>query len=723
MIATDRPKAPQIAPPGEGTIAQRVAADLGLRPSPLNDWHFSRLAIVVVRQSDLQQILNHIESRQRQYALVDLAVALGWPRDRILLIDEDQGKSGKTSECRTGFHRLLAEVTMDHVGLILGIEMSRVARNNKDWHNLIEMCAIFGTLLADEDRIYDPRDADDRLLLGFKGTISEYELVLMHNRLERGRLHKANRCALFLDVPWGYVKLPTGEVVRDPDEQVQATVELIFDKFDQLGSCRRLHRHLVRNGICVGIRVHRGPRRGQLEWHPPTPGMLSRMLHHPIYAGAYSYGRRRVDHKRTATSGGKIKMREVPMSEWMVLQRDRLPAYITWERYETNLQRLLQNSLRPGFPGVTRAGKALLTSLLRCGGCGARMCVGYRSRSTAYYGCVRRKNEGSKCCGLEAGVVDDLVVQQVLHALEPATLELSVKAIQDVHQERERLHRHWKQRLERATYEAERAERQYQAVEPENRLVARSLERQWEEALRKRRDLGEEYDRYLKEQPAQLGEDQRARILALSSDLPALWNAPETTAADRKDIIRLVVERVVVHVRADSERAEVVISWRGGATTCHQIIRPVSRYESLGSYDQLMNRIIEMRQQGQTIKRIAVQLNTEGYRTPRSRKGYTSTSVRKLLSRGELTRGRIPTRQLERHEWWLPDLARELPMSADKLRDWALRGWVRSRQIAPRGLWVIWADGRERQRLRKLRAASKRGQPAKGAPVREKDIR
>jgi hypothetical protein len=338
------------------------------------------------------------------------------------------------------------------------------------------------------------------------------------------------------------------------------------------------------------------------------------------------------------------------------------------------------------------------------------MYASYRSKSTAYYACRRREDEGSTCRGLEAGVVDDLVAQQVLRALEPATLELSLKAIEDVHRERERLHRHWKQRLERATYEAQRAERQYQAVEPENRLVARSLERQWEEALRQQRDLGEEYDRFLKEQPPQLSEDQRARILALSSDLPALWNAPETTAADRKEIIRLVVERVVVHVRADSERAEVVISWRGGATTRHPIIRPVSRYESLGRYGELMDRIIALRQEGQTIKQIAAQLNAEGYRTPRSRKGYTSTSVRKLLSRGELTRGRIPSRQLDRHEWWLPDLARKLAMSANKLRDWALRGWVRARQVPPRGLWVVWADGRERQRLRRLRAASNGGQ-------------
>jgi hypothetical protein len=242
--------------------------------------------------------------------------------------------------------------------------------------------------------------------------------------------------------------------------------------------------------------------------------MLSRMLHHPIYAGAYSCGRRRVDPKRTAASGGKIKMREVPMAEWMVLERDRLPAYITWDRCEANLQRLLQNWQCRGSLGVPRNGRALLTSLLVCGACGRRMYASYRSKSTAYYGCVRRKNEGSSCCGLEAGVVDEFVSQQVLRALEPATLELSLRAVDDVHQERERLHRHWKQRLERATYEAERAERQYQAVEPENRLVARSLERQWEEALRKQRNLEEEYDRFLKERPLQLSDDQRARILA-----------------------------------------------------------------------------------------------------------------------------------------------------------------------------------------------------------------
>jgi hypothetical protein len=351
--------------------------------------------------------------------------------------------------------------------------------------------------------------------LGLNVNISEYEIVIMHNRLGRARLSKARKGELILDVPWGYVKLPTGEVALDPDEQVQSTVKLIFDKFDELGSCRRLHRHLVRNQICLGVRADRGARRGRLEWHPPTPGMLSRMLHHPVYAGAYSYGRRRVDHKRTVVIAGKrkLKTRAVPMSEWMTLQQDRLPAYITWERYLANQQRLLQKQSRPDSPGVPRTGKALLTSLLVCGACGRRMYASYRSKSTAYYGCMRRKNEGSNCCGLETGAVDNLVAHEVLRALEPAAVTLSLRAIEDVHRDRQRLHRHWKQRLERSAYEAERAERQYQSVEPENRLVARSVERQCEYALRTQRNLIQEYGRLSMALPPNLSEDQRAQIL------------------------------------------------------------------------------------------------------------------------------------------------------------------------------------------------------------------
>jgi DNA invertase Pin-like site-specific DNA recombinase len=395
------------------------AAGLGRRSAPISDRHLSKLAIVYIRQSSPQQIFDHQESRARQYALADYAATLGWPRDRIVVIDEDQGRSGRTLEQRPGFQRLLAEVTLDHVGLILALELNRLSRSSKDWYQLLELCGILGTLLADQDGVYDTNDTNDRLVLGLKGTMSEVELATMRNRLERGKLHKAQRGELILDVPCGYLKLPSGEVILDPDEQVRATVHLIFEKFAELGSFGKLYRHLRRNKVHIGIRIHRGSRRGELVWRPVARALLGRMLHHPIYAGAYAYGRRCVDPKRTAASGGKVRMRYLPMAEWKVLHRDRLPAYITWERYLANQQQLLDNRSWPEAPGVPRVGLALLPGLLVCGACGRRMHAGYRTKAKPYYECMRRKLEGSNCCGLGAAAVDGLVSQQVLRALGP----------------------------------------------------------------------------------------------------------------------------------------------------------------------------------------------------------------------------------------------------------------------------------------------------------------
>jgi Recombinase len=286
----------------------------------------------------------------------------------------------------------------------------------------------------------------------------------------------------------------------------------------------------------------------------------------------------------------------------------------------------------------------------------------------------------------------------------PAALELSLKAIETVQRERQRLSRHWEQRLERASYEVERAERQYQAVEPENRLVARGLEQKWEAALRAQRELREEYDRFLNEQPTRLTEAERGRILAVAADIPTLWHAPGTTAMDRKEIIRLLTERIVVDVRANTEHAGVTITWRGGQITSHEIIRSVSRYESLGEYDRMMDRIVQLRREGLTIKELAAHLTREGYRTPRTQKGYTPTSVRQLLCRRSLTGGAVGREQLESGEWWLPDLAQKLGITYDRLRDWVLHGKVRARRVQPGGPWIVWADGQERKRLRRLMA-------------------
>ena len=690
----------------ESTILPRV-----LRSLKILDRHLDRLSIVYVRQSDPQQVLNHRESRERQYALADLAAAWGWPRDRILIIDDDQGLSGRTADQRSGFQRILAEVTMEHVGVVLGIEMSRIARNNKDWHNLLEMCAIFGTLLADEDGVYDPQDTNDRLLLGLKGTISEFELVTMRNRLERGRLHKAQRGELFHRVPTGYIKLSSDRVEMDPDEQVREVIRLIFDKYDEIGTAWGVFHYLIRNNIRLGFRPFHGPNRGNLEWRRPVLLTVFQILRHPIYAGAYAYGRRPHNRVRTATGERTSAGNWIPMEQWKVLKRDCLPAYITWERYLANQESLHQHRSGPGSKGSPRDGSALLTGLIVCGNCGRCLQASYRTRARAYYSCVRHLHEGTEqaCFGLKATAVDDLVTQQVLRALEPAALELSCRALEDVQRDRARLDKHWKQRLERARYDAEDAERRYRAVDPDNRLVARSLEQRWEETLRAERQIRDDYDRFLREQPPQLSPEERARIEALSSDLPALWHAVGTTHQDRKEIIRHLVAKVVVHVNNNSEYVDVTIHWQGGFTSQHEVVRPVRLYEQLRDFDKLMDRIVALRREGSTAARIADCLNHEGFIPPKRCGGFYPELVHELLVRRGLANEKTYVNQLSPHEWWLPKLATEIPVTPGKLADWARRGWLLSRRTPAQRLWVLWADEQEVKRLRRLAVLSHRG--------------
>ena len=305
-------------------------ATLRTGPSKIQDRHLDRLAIVYIRQSSLQQVHEHRESAARQYALVDSAAALGWPADRVLVIDEDQGRSGRSAEGRPGFQRLLAEAGLDHVGLILGLEMSRLTRSSKDWHHLLEVCAVFRTLLADQDGIYDPTDPNDRLMLGLRGTMSEVELFTMRGRLDRGRLNKARRGELFLNVPPGYIRTPSGGADLDPDEQVRDVVSLIFDKFDELGTACAVFRYLVRHDIRVGLRLHHGPDRGRLEWRSPSRTLVFRILHHPIYTGAYTYGFRPDGDGSGGPRGSDVDPDPDPAAGREVLIRDRLPAYIAW---------------------------------------------------------------------------------------------------------------------------------------------------------------------------------------------------------------------------------------------------------------------------------------------------------------------------------------------------------------------------------------------------------
>lgn len=679
--------------------------------------HFDRLAIVYVRQSSPKQVLENRESTERQYSFAEQAVAFGWPRDRVLTIDEDLGKSARTTEGRDGFHHLVSEVSLNHVGMVLGLEMSRLARSSKDWHAFFEMCAIFGTLIVDEDGVYDGNDPNDRMLLGLKGIMSEMELHVMRNRLQHGRLNKARRGELFFSVPFGYVRLSDGKVDFDPDEQARATVHLLFEKFGELGSIHALFTWMIEHGISLPVRPRNGANKGQLEWHRPSLATLTQTLHHPMYAGAYSYGRRPEEFKKSYASGKGQKRKWLPADQWAVLIQNHLPAYITWEQYVANQERLKQNQTRPDTPGAPREGCSLLPGLLVCGRCGWRMQVHYHIKDQPYYRCMHHHLTATEktCSGITGNIMDELVATQVLRALEPAALELSLKARADLRRDRDRLDKHWKQKLQRARYDVELAERRYLAVDPSNRLVAATLESQWEQALQNERQVKEAYDRHRSDVFPPLSADDEARIVALSSDIPALWNSASTTNADRQAIVRCLVEKVTVYVEPTNEDTAVTIHWIGGFESRHEFARPVRTYDQLRDGNLLKNRLDELRTAGKTAEQTASILNAEGFTPINPGKKFNREIVRDLLLKLGHHGERNDNSLLRPEEWWIRDLANQIGMPWQTLRDWAVNGWVHGRQSNVEKLWIIWADRAEIKRLRKLRSA--KGHGILGKPV------
>jgi DNA invertase Pin-like site-specific DNA recombinase len=701
--------------PGEST------SPVSLRSDKIAEEHLRRLALVYVRQSTQQQVLEHRESTARQYALADRAVALGWSASTVEVIDEDQARSGSSAEGRSGFQRLLAEVSSDRVGLILGLEMSRLARSCKDWHALLELCAIYRTLLADADGLYDPSQYNDRLLLGLKGTMSEAELHILKSRLQQGMWNKAQRGEVLNHPPIGYVRTPAGDFVIDPDEQVQAVVRLIFEQFGRRGSVNGLLTWLVRHDVKVPVRPHFGPRRGELQWRRPNRVTLLNLLHHPIYGGAYRWGHREIDPRKKVpgkpASGRTLNAHDA----CRVLIRDRFPAYIGWEQFEKNQEKLAQNSALGKQLAAPRHGPSVLAGLVVCGRCGHRMLVGYNNVSiqrNLRYSCQRDAIDygGAGCQSLSGGMLESFVVERLLQAVSPASLELSLAAAADIERERKQLDDHWQQRLTRSRWEVEQARRQYAAVDPEHRLVARELERRWNDALAEDERLQLQYARFQQDCPRQLSPSERKQILALAQDLPALWQAETTTPEDRQAIARLLLEQVTVTVEGNTDRVEVELRWAGGFVSRHALIRPVQTYEQLSNYEELLSRIKSLLDAKQTFSAIARQLNAEGFRPPKRASQFTAGILTSFLRERGIRTGRLPksvTQQnhLDADEWWLADLAAKLVMPIATLHRWQRVGWVASRKVAiAGGRWAIFADAEELGRLKRLRD-SPRGWP------------
>jgi DNA invertase Pin-like site-specific DNA recombinase len=603
------------------------------RPAKIQGHHLERWAIDYIRQSHPQQVQRHRESAQVQANLTEAALAWGWPAERIRVLDGDQGRSGTSSVGRDDFGWLLSEIALGHVGLVLCFQINRLAREDEECCRLIKMCAVFDTLLADQDGLYHPHDFNDRILLTIKGFMGGFELHQLQQRMQAGRLNRCRRGEWLGQTPPGYVVGPDGKLQFDPDEQVQDVLRRVLTQFAVLGSVSALMRFLRQYRIELPFRAAGGTTRGQLEWRTPHRETMRQLVRNPAYAGAYTWGRYATDPRRVQPGKrGSGRVQREP-HECTVFIRDNHPAYISWEQYENNLRRLKQHRRHGPVPGPTRATVAFVAGLVVCGQCGCRMQTQY-TRSLRYV-CQRRALDYAlpPCQSLAGVPLEQLVREQVLEVMTPAGLELSLRAAQECERERAALDRQWRLRLERVAQETNRAFRQYDAVEPENRLVARTLERTWEGALLAQRALEEEYRRFQQAQPMRLSTVERTQIEALARDLPALWQASATSMAEKRQVVRLLLQQVVVWAPTSTQDVKVQLHWTGGTVTEHRISRPVAGWKHVTGAADWWQRVQQWQAAGWTSRRIAEELNTEGHRTPHGRP-FTGESLRKLIERG-----------------------------------------------------------------------------------------
>jgi DNA invertase Pin-like site-specific DNA recombinase len=673
--------------------------------------HRERLAIVYIRQSTVQQVERHQESTRLQYALVDRAFHLGWAREMIVVVDDDLGRSGASIEGRLGFQRLVAEVGLGHVGLVLGVEMSRLARSCRDWHQLLEICSLFDTLIADCDGVYDPAGFNDRLLLGLKGTMSEAELHILKARMLEGRRAKARRGELGKPVPMGYVRRLSGEVALDPDEQAQSTIRQVFTLFERFRTIGKVLCYLVEHDIRMPVRTPGGPGKGELEWRRASRPSLHNLFGNPIYAGIYAYGMRTTDRRRQKPGRPGTGRRPPHAEEAEVFLPDRVPAYITREQFERNQAQLHAN--RADRLGPVRAGTALLSGLLVCGQCGLRMMAFYNNDGhTARYACTSQHVSYAEpfCQSLKAAPVDAQVTSLILAALEPAALEASLAVAADLQTERAALEQQWRQRLERAQYQVDQARRRYASTEPENRLVARTLERDWEAALAEQVRLTAEHERFRRERPQSPNPAELAAIRQLTTDLPALWRAPTAKNEERQTIVRLLLERVLLTVVDNSEQVRLECHWHGGSRTTHMLVRPVARVKALSTYAALLARATDLHRVGNGFASIAAILNQETWRPPKRRDTFNAPMVRRLLMTAGVIepnpRGprALPERQAD--EWTIRELATELGLPQPTLYNWVRAGHLRSRSVSAgaSSAKLVTADAATIARLKTIRA-------------------
>ena len=646
--------------------------------------HLGRGAFIYIRQSTADQLLHNLESRRRQYGLADRARQLGWTT--VEVIDDDLGRSGGGVN-RPGFERLLAAICEGRVGAVFAIEASRLARNGRDWHTLIEFCGLVGTVIVDEDGVYDPRHPNDRLLLGMKGTMSELELSLFRQRSQEALKQKAHRGALFVGVAAGYVRVGRDRIEKDPDKRVQEALRLIFAKFAEFHSVRQVHMWLRNEGIALPVASHRAAEERSIVWRLPLYNTVHNILTNPVYAGAYAFGR--TMSKVSVEDGRKRIQRGLrrPQSEWDVLLKDQHEGYITWSEFERNQHVIANNATGKGsaVTGAVRRGELLLAGLLRCGHCGRKIYVGYSGKAGRYYCQGALVNHGTARCISFGGFRADVAVgTEVLRVLKPLGIDAAVKALAAQTGEISAAQRQLDLALQEAHFATAHARRQYDAVDPANRLVAGELERRWNEALQVVHRLQGEIAELEGKKPAPLGETERQHLMRLGADLELAWSHPAATAETRKRILRTALHEIIV--RIEGGFIEMILHWQGGDHTALQLkINGAGKHRWTVPADTLtLIRELARLMPDQQIARL---LNRAGKPTGRGN-GWTKARVCSFRSHHGIAVYR-ESEWAERGEMTLEAVAQIMGVSIMTALRMVRRGIIKGRQPCRGAPWVI----------------------------------
>jgi DNA invertase Pin-like site-specific DNA recombinase len=578
--------------------------------------HLKRQAYCYVRQSTLKQVFENTESTKRQYALRERAVALGWPVVQIVTVDSDLGETATSVADRQGFQKLMTEVSLGRVGLVMGLEVSRLARNNADWARLLEICAITDTLILDEEGIYDPTDFNDRLILNMKGTFSEVELHVLRSRLRGGILSKARRGELKMRLPTGFVYDHNNKVIIDPDKQVQQSLRQFFDIFQRTGAAFATARAFAKDDVKFPCRIHLGADKGELKWQRLTHSRARLILKNPRYAGAYYYGQQR---SRKNVDGSTTYF-QVPRDEWLVWIKDAHPGYISWDQYEENLRRIRQNAIAYNVMDrktPPREGPCLLQGLAICGKCGQRMTIRYKyqrkGRLEPAYLCQRYSIERceNSCQYIPGAEIDEAVGRLLLESFTPLTLEVALQVQKELENRFNEADKLRKQQVQRAEYEAHLARRRFMQVDPDNRLVADTLEAEWNEKLRHLQDANDYYEKHRRLESEKLKITQQQEVFKLAKDFPKLWKNPRTPAREKKRMIRFLIEDVTM-IRA--EDITLHVRFKGGANKTLKLPLPLKGWQ-YNLPDPKIIEIVDELLSDHTYSEIAAILDKRGFKS------------------------------------------------------------------------------------------------------------